>query len=189
MSFPIDLQFAEVAAFDESTFDQAGWELSEWRDQKTRHIALHIAKLPLKIIEDDADRIVDEVIPDMALYRTQLVQAHELDIEVNDILIDLQFPMYIDSWRKPALEKELRRVGGQEFALKRAAIAGGWLAKYLEPREHNEEVSSEQRQMFVLDAASNLHIGAVALSKEFHVDLQTKLLQRMASQTRSLSDI
>lgn len=179
MSFAQKLQFAEVTAFDEAEFNQDTWELADWREQKTRHIALHIAKLPLKIIGDDESRIVSEVIPDMALYRTQLIQTHELLENTSDVLMGLQFPEHIDQWSKPVLAREIAETGAQNFALKRAAIANAWLAHYLEPLEHGGVIDTASRQQVVLDAVSNLHIGAVVLAKELDIDVRQSLRERI----------
>lgn len=184
-----ELCTAEVAEFDESSFDQDRWELAGWREQKTRHIGLHIAKLPLKLVQGDTQQIMGEVIPDMALYRTQLVQTHDLIDGIDGALMPLQFPRYLGSYRRPASHREIQETGAQNFALKRAALAGSWLAKYLEPLEHGEPIDNEDRRLYVLDAASNLHVGAVALAKEFDVDLRQSLLQRIAQQSRFLDSI
>lgn len=115
----------------------------------------------------------------MALYRTQLVQAHELINSFDEPLMNLQFPMHIDTYRKPILVKEIVETDVHSFALKRAAIANSHLANYLEPLEHGGAIDTVSRQLMVLDAASNLHIGAIALAQEFKVDIRQSLRERM----------
>jgi hypothetical protein len=61
------------------------WQVEAWRDQKVRHIHLHVAKALGKVVAmlDEAvpttsgtalkTRVRDEVLPDVAIYRSQLI--------------------------------------------------------------------------------------------------------------------
>ena len=66
-------------------FDQPVWQIAAWRDQKVRHIHLHVAKALGKVVAtlgeearttsgtDPMARVRDEVLPDVAIYRSQLI--------------------------------------------------------------------------------------------------------------------
>src|SRR5205823_6768354 len=73
------------AWWDAQRFDQPVWQVVEWRDQKVRHIQLHVAKALGKVVvalgedagaasgTDTTARVRDEVLPDVAIYRSQLI--------------------------------------------------------------------------------------------------------------------
>src|SRR5215510_10924487 len=73
------------AWWDAQRFDQPVWQVATWRDQKTRHIHLHVAKALGKVVAalgtnastvSDTPlmaRVSNEVLPDMAIYRSQLL--------------------------------------------------------------------------------------------------------------------
>src|SRR5882724_1004024 len=71
------------AWWDAQRFDQRAWQVAAWREQKLRHIQLHAAKALGKVVADyDAGaisgtaalaRVRDEVLPDVAIYRSQLL--------------------------------------------------------------------------------------------------------------------
>src|SRR4029450_9255118 len=70
---------------DAQRFDQPVWQVATWRDQKVRHIHLHVAKALGKVVAalgeearttsgtDLMARVRDEVLPDVAIYRSQLI--------------------------------------------------------------------------------------------------------------------
>jgi hypothetical protein len=70
------------AWWDAQRFDQPAWQVAAWRDQKVRHIQLHAAKALGKVVAaydagaisgtDALARVRDEVLPDVAIYRSQL---------------------------------------------------------------------------------------------------------------------
>src|SRR4030095_3899545 len=72
------------AWWDAQRFDQPVWQVAAWRDQKVRHIHLHVAKALGKVVAalgeearttsgtDLMARVRDEVLPDVAIYRSQL---------------------------------------------------------------------------------------------------------------------
>jgi hypothetical protein len=75
------------AWWDAQRFDQPVWHVAAWRDQKVRHIQLHVAKALGKVVAaygeeaggasgtDALARVRDEVMPDVAIYRSQLLQT------------------------------------------------------------------------------------------------------------------
>ena len=75
------------AWWDGQRFDQPEWHLASWPDQKVRHIQLHVAKALGKVVAalngvagmasdiDPLTRIRDEVLPDVAMYRSQLINT------------------------------------------------------------------------------------------------------------------
>jgi hypothetical protein len=64
------------AWWDAQRFDQPGWHVAAWRDQKARHIQLHVAKALGKVVAAAGDgagatsgtdalaRVRDEVLPE-----------------------------------------------------------------------------------------------------------------------------
>ena len=73
------------AWWDAQRFDQPAWQVTAWREQKLRHIQLHVAKALGKVVAaseqggeatsgtDALARVRDEVLPDVAIYRSQLL--------------------------------------------------------------------------------------------------------------------
>ena len=73
------------AWWDAQRFDQPEWQVTAWREQKLRHIQLHVAKALGKVVAaydagagatsgtDALARIHNEVLPDLAIYRSQLL--------------------------------------------------------------------------------------------------------------------
>src|SRR2546428_3481499 len=71
------------AWWDAQRFDQREWQVAAWREQKARHIQLHVAKALGKVVvaydagalsgTDALARVRDEVLPDVAIYRSQLI--------------------------------------------------------------------------------------------------------------------
>ena len=73
------------AWWDAQRFDQRAWQVAAWREQKLRHIQLHVAKALGKVVAaydagagatsgtDALARVRDEVLPDVAIYRSQLL--------------------------------------------------------------------------------------------------------------------
>lgn len=175
MSVAEEMLLDEVTEFDKRRFDQDEWQIDEWRDQKTRHIALHIAKLPLKLLSGDRGVIIDEAMPDMALYRTQLINTHLL---VNNPSLPHLLLSRIDGRRFPILKQRIETLGVHEFALHRAAAANGYLAGYLEPGEHGT-VSDDVRIEKVLSAVHDLQLGALSLAERYDRDLEQSLRQRI----------
>jgi len=154
------------AWWDAQRFDQPVWPVAAWRDQKVRHIQLHVAKALGKVVAavgeearaasgtDLMARVCDEVLPDVAIYRSQLLN---LCPEVG---------------ASPALTH--RSVGrgtpGAEPLLQVVldlSRASAQLAAYLEPREHG----SASPVSHIREAIEHLHASAEALAALFAVDL------------------
>ena len=70
------------AWWDAQRFDQPEWQVTTWREQKLRHIQLHVAKALGKVVTayeqggeaasgtDALARVRDAVLPDVAIYRS-----------------------------------------------------------------------------------------------------------------------
>jgi len=152
------------AWWDAQRFDQPVWQVAVWREQKARHIQLHVAKALGKVVAaydagalsgtDALARVRDEVLPDVAIYRSQLLNL---------------FPE-VDA--SPSLVSPSVDGGGQEaepwlqvvLGLSRASAQ---LAAYLEPREHG--VASPVSH--IREAIAHLQASAEALAALFAVDL------------------
>src|SRR5215470_20184358 len=120
------------AWWDAQRFDQPAWQVAAWRDQKVRHIHLHVAKALGKVVAalgaeartasstDLRARVRDEVLPDVAIYRSQLLNLFP------DACASLSLSHCIAGGGAPEAEPLLRVVLG----LSRASAQ---LAVYLEP--------------------------------------------------------
>lgn len=155
------------AWWDAQRFDQPLWQVAAWRDQKVRHIHLHVAKALGKVVAalgaeartasgtDLRIRVRDEVLPDVAIYRSQLL----------NLFPDVGAPPL-------ALAHRSAGVGGQEAEpLLRVVLslsqASAQLATYLEPREHR----ATSPVSHIREAIENLHASATVLAAAFAVDL------------------
>jgi hypothetical protein len=156
------------AWWDAQRFDQPEWHLAAWPDQKVRHIQLHVAKALGKVVAaleggvgaasgiDPRARVRDEVLPDVAIYRSQLINT-------------------LREWGVPTASRfrPHARVPSRFAAdpLFRVAIslsrASAQLAAYIEPREHGARSPASSIQ----EAIQDLHDSAEALATYFAVDL------------------
>ena len=147
-------------------FDQPVWQVAAWCDQKVRHIQLHVAKALGKVVvaydegaeatsgTDALARARDDVLPDVAIYRSQLLNL---------------FP---EVGAPPSLAHRKAGVGTSEaepllqvvLGLSRASAQ---LAAYLEPREHG----AASPVSLIREAIEDLHASAEALAAVFAVDL------------------
>src|SRR5262245_1162521 len=152
------------AWWDAQRFDQPEWQLAAWPDQKVRHIQLHVAKALGKVVAaldgsvgaafsiDPMARVRDEVLPDVAIYRSQLINT-------------------LREWGVPtaSLFRAHARVRSRSTAdpLFQVAIAlsraSAQLATYIEPREHGEMSPAASIQ----EAIQDLHESAEALAVYF----------------------
>jgi hypothetical protein len=154
------------AWWDAQRFDQPGWDVATWRDQKARHIQLHVAKALGKVVAASSKeaagaagaaalvRVRDEVLPDVAIYRSQLLNL---------------FP---EVGASPALAHRSAGVGTPKAEPLLQVVldlsrASAQLAAYLEPREHGAASPVSHIQ----EAIEYLHAGAEALATSFTVDL------------------
>jgi hypothetical protein len=154
------------AWWDAQRFDQPVWQVAAWRDQKVRHIHLHVAKALGKVVAalgeaahttsglDLMARVHNEVLPDVAIYRSQLLNLFP-EVGAPSALAHRSTGV-----GTPAAEPLLQMVLG----LSRASAQ---LATYLEPREH--EVASPVSH--IREAIEHLHTSAEALATAFAVDL------------------
>jgi len=154
------------------------WQVAEWRDQKVRHIQLHVAKALGKVVAalsagegatsgtDTTAQVRGEVLPDVAIYRSQLINT---------------FPDWcapIASLCSPSARGAPRSAGAQPcrrthcaetlfhvvISLSRASAK---LAAYIEPREHGTASPAS----LVREAIQDLHDSAETLAAYFAVDL------------------
>ena len=162
------------AWWDAQRFDQPEWQVAAWRDQKVRHIHLHVAKALGKVVGALGEeartssstalraRVCDEVLPDVAIYRSQLLNLFPnacMSLSPSHRIADVGTP-----------EAEL--LLGVVLGLSRASAQ---LAVYLEPREHG--VASPVSH--ICEAIADLHACAEALAAIFAIGLacahQTRL--------------
>jgi hypothetical protein len=165
------------AWWDAQRFDQSVWQVAEWRDQKVRHIQLHVAKALGKVVAalsagegvasgtDTIMRVRDEVLPDVAIYRSQLINT---------------FPDWCAPTASPGSSSTPvtpRAAGVQShgrtqraetllhvvLALSRASAS---LAAYIEPREHGTAIPAS----LIGRAVQDLHDSAETLAAYFVVD-------------------
>jgi hypothetical protein len=154
------------AWWDAQRFDQREWQVAAWREQKLRHIQLHVAKALGKVVTaydagakamsgtDALARVRDEVLPDVAIYRSQLLNL---------------FP---EVGAPPSLARHRTAVGTLEVEpllrlVLRLSRASAQLATYLEPREHGAASPVSHIQ----EAIKHLHASAEELAALFAVDL------------------
>ena len=154
------------AWWDAQRFDQPEWQVAAWREQKLRHIQLHVAKALGKVVaayDEGAGvtsgtgalaRVRDEVLPDVAIYQSQLL----------NLFPEVGVP--------PALAHHRTAVGTPKAApLLRVVLglsrASAQLAAYLEPREHG----AASPVIHIQEAIEHLHASAGALATAFAVDL------------------
>ena len=152
--------------WDAQRFDQREWQVAAWREQKLRHIQLHVAKALGKVVTaydvgaeatsgtDALACVRDAVLPDVAIYRSQLLNL---------------FP---EVGAPPSRSHHKAGVGTSEpepllqvvLGLSRASAQ---LASYLEPREHGATSPISH----IREAIAHLHASAEALAIVFAVDL------------------
>lgn len=155
------------AWWDAQRFDQPVWHVVAWRDQKVRHIHLHVAKALGKVVAalgeearptsstDLMARVRNEVLPDVAIYRSQLL----------NLFPDVGAP-------PPSLAHRSASGGGQQAELLLRVVLGlsqasAQLAAYLEPREHG----AASPVSHIHEAIEHLHASASALATAFAIDL------------------
>jgi len=154
--------------FDREAFDpEHGYVELKKRDEKIRHIHLHVAKAAMKLAQRDERTIVEEVIPDTAMYRSQMINIIGSEI-VNDN--PRAFPKKFISRVEPAY-REL-------VTLETMALAGGHLATYLERKEHDQPAY----EFNLVEATVKLHNVTMDLGERFGVDVDRAHLKRLESQ-------
>jgi hypothetical protein len=156
------------AWWDAQRFDQSAWHLTAWPDQKVRHIQLHVAKALGKVVaalDKDVDvapgvdpmvRVRNEVLPDVAIYRSQLINTlREWGVPTASLC---RPHAHVPSWS--ATDLLFRLV----LSLSRASAQ---LAAYIEPREHG----AESPVFYIQEAIQELHNSAESLAAYFAVDI------------------
>jgi hypothetical protein len=180
--YPLLLQ--AQAWWDAQRFDQPVWQLAEWRDQKVRHIQLHVAKALGKVVAaldkskgevfdtDRTARLRDEVLPDVAIYRSQLINTFPDCCGPTMLLCRPRATTWSAAAPLPGRAPHTEPLFHVMVALSRASAR---LATYLEPREHG----AVSPICHIREAIQDLHHSAEALAAYFTVDLawahQTRL--------------
>lgn len=153
MNFLLD----EQHSFDILNFDPPeGYRQLDRRDQKTRHILEHTAGAigKLAIMSDDAIR--QQVMPDLAIYRSQLMNEFNIS------------PSEVETNSNPGADLTWKLLARSLFHLK----------EYIEPREHN----ADSDIVHIFRATVYMHDTALNLANHYGVDLEVAHLQRMESQ-------
>lgn len=160
-----DILIEETQIFGERSFYSDYRQLS-WRDQTLRHIGEHVTKAGFKLVEYEegsvGDRILDEeVIPDLAIYRTQIINL--LKINPNEIDWDTH--------------------NGKEDKLPQSILwAAGMINRYIEPAEHIGPARHSRTSSDSLIAASvrlNFVSSLLANQRGLNlVDIQRKRMKR-----------
>lgn len=178
-----DLLLKQTAEFDKKAFDQISWRLGSWELEKTRHIVLHLAKALGKVIGCDPSVLKQEVMPDLAIYRSQLLNTFGLLAESS---------LYTEEDYQKA-EQEILAERKRDFSCFNGVIPRvkddiglglGELAYVLEPAEHGKLPSEEECDQRVLRAVVHLGVGAVTLANHFDVDLAVAQRRRMDYQVQ-----
>jgi hypothetical protein len=156
------------AWWDVQRFDQPEWHLAAWPDQKVRHIQLHVAKALGKVVAaldggvgaasgiDPMARVRDEVLPDLAIYRSQLINTIRKGGGPTASLV------------RPHAHVPSRSAADPLFRVVMSlGRASAQLATYIEPREHGAMSPASPIQ----EAIQDLHDSAEALATYFAVDL------------------
>lgn len=159
-----ELLIEETRYFDENHFYCDYNDLS-WRDQTLRHIGEHVTKAGMKLVDyiegnSGQDIVTQQVIPDLAIYRTQIISLLGFD------------PDEID-WQA--------HEGDEEDVVRSILWAAGTINRYIEPAEHADEAQHENLSTSDLTAVpARLHLAATALAEIHGIDLIEAQRARMA---------
>lgn len=142
------------------------YEELTWEEQTLRHIGEHVGKAGLKLIEatrrdQSPDIILEQVIPDLAIYRTQVLELAGLVAEEVDWIEDDPQRDEID-------------------ALENITEAYGLICRHIEPAEHlarTKRPSFSKKELSAVPA--RLHLAATTLARIHKVDLVDSQLKRM----------
>jgi hypothetical protein len=152
------------AYFDREEFDPInGYNLLTVRDQKIRHIMLHTAKAAMKLVSRDRDRVVHEVIPDLSIYRSQVINLLEEPVKKRmATILSSDYPVTLtgkDGWTVD-FDENYRSFHND------VVIATGDLATYLERKEHGEQADEDILRL----AATGLGWASRGFAKLYDVD-------------------
>lgn len=157
------------AHFDEVEFDNGGYVELANSDAKIRHIHLHVAKAAFKMVKehsvDKRSVYVSEVIPDVTIYRTQLV----------NIAGGQEAEQFVIDSARPDMMQDYSFAEQEAVSKDRLISASGHLATYLESIEHGKPADRQA----VLVAAIDLHVSAAGLARVLDMDMDTLHLERM----------
>jgi hypothetical protein len=154
------------AWWDAQRFDQPEWQVPTWREQKLRHIQLHVAKALGKVVTayeqggeaasgtDVLARVRDEVLPDVAIYRSQLL----------NLFPEVGVPSALAHRRADGDTPTAKSLLQVVLDLSRASAQ---LAAYLEPREHG----AASPVSHIRAAIADVQASAAALAAVCAVDL------------------
>jgi len=161
------------AYFDREEFDpKNGYEALGARDQKIGHIQLHVAKAAMKLLDAEPEIIIFQVIPDTAIYRSQLINL--LRAPVKQLMVtelDRDYPIAFESAHGWKIDEESsRKRFGEEIVL-----ASGNLATYLERLEHGEPGDEDRLR----NAVYALNAGSRGLAEIYSVDIEALHVQRL----------
>jgi hypothetical protein len=155
MKFLLD----EQRRFDDEHFNLLTWQIDDWRAQKTRHISLHISKAAQKLVNNEEwnytgrDLVEEEVIPDLSIYRAQLLTTHDINL------------------KSLALEGIDTRGMTDSVAAISLIRAQGELAHWLEPLEHGATLNDEDRYRYVSSAVEYVHNAVEGLAQQRGIDV------------------
>ncbi|MYB39688.1 hypothetical protein F4X86_00100 [Candidatus Saccharibacteria bacterium] len=149
------LLLAETEKFYLEEFKSAYVELpADW--QTLRHIGAHVAKAGLKLVEYRTGSrpvydIVEQVIPDLAIYRSMIINLSREELE---------------------LPGELVGGGCEDDALASILAAQGLIASVIEPAEHGpRSVAAGLPPGELEKIAGKLHAAATVLAETHDIDL------------------
>jgi len=166
------------AWWDAQRFDQPVWQVAEWHDQKVRHIQLHVAKALGKVVAalsagegaasgtDTTVQVRDEVLPDVAIYRSQLINTFPDCCAPTASLCSPS--ACVAAWVVGAQPHgRMHRTETLFHVVIALSRASAKLAAYIEPREHGTAAPAS----LVCGAIQDLHDSAETLAAYFAVDL------------------
>jgi hypothetical protein len=162
--------------FDRVEFDptDGGYKELSKRDQKIRHIQLHVAKAALKLVKRDNEIIMSQVIPDLAIYRSQLVNL--LAEPARDAFLrELNSQKSAASFKGKQKGLSIVVNADYEYLKDEIITANGNLASYLERLEHGEPGDED----IIFTAAYRLDSGANGLAELYEMNLEQAHLARL----------
>ncbi len=143
------LHLEAQAYFDREEFDPInGYARLTERDQKVRHVMLHTAKAAMKLVSRDREHVVHEVIPDISIYRSQIVNllAEPVKKRVETILSS-NYPITLIGKDGCNVDFDENYQSFQNDVV----TANGNLATYLERLEHGEPGDEGQLRLAALE--------------------------------------
>jgi hypothetical protein len=138
--------------YDQQKFNQNSWEVTgNWRIQKTRHIGHHIAIATFTLLEGDRRRIEQQVVPDLSIYRAQLINTHGL--------------------QQRTYGEVAHKASNDNSVMRELARTSGQIAVYAEAAEHGR-MDERTREVRIADAVAHLHVATESLAHIHGVDVE-----------------